>query len=371
MGRGTTRNLRTGFTTGACAAAAAASACRALLTGHWTDPVTIRLPKGQTPAFPLEIAESGPGWTRAAVRKDAGDDPDVTHNALIIAKVVPGAPGSGISFLAGPGVGTVTKPGLPLEVGEPAINPAPRRLIRETLAGITAELDRECDFDVEISVPGGEALALKTWNPRLGIEGGLSILGTTGIVKPYSCAAWIASIHLGVDVARANGFDHVVASTGSTSESAAQGLYGLPDGAMLDMGDFAGGLLKYVRRHPVSRITIAGGFAKLTKLAQGATDLHSSRSQVDFGALESLARNHCGTLGSDALECIRSANTAKQALDIAGPGLADAVADGAMATAERTLRSAPTQVEVMVFDRNGALVSRRSRVPFPPLSGRT
>ena len=370
MGRGTTRKLRTGFTTGACAAAAAASACRALLTGRWTDPVTIRLPNGQKPAFPLEVAESGPGWARAAVRKDAGDDPDVTHDALIIAKVSPGAPGTGIRFLAGSGVGTVTKPGLPLEVGEPAINPAPRRLIRESLASITAELDRACDFDVEVSVPGGEALALKTWNPRLGIEGGLSILGTTGIVKPYSCAAWIASIHLGVDVARANGFDHVVASTGSTSESAAQGLYGLPDGAMLDMGDFVGGLLKYVRRHPVPRITIAGGFGKLTKLAQGATDLHSSRSQVDFEALESLARDRCGSLGSDSLECIRSANTAKQALDIAGPGLADAVAEGAMATAERTLRSAPTHVEVMVFDRTGALVSRRSRVPFPPLSGR-
>lgn len=371
MGRGTTKKLRTGFTTGACATAAAASACRALLTGHWTDPVTIRLVKGQTPSFPLEFAETGPAWARAGVRKDAGDDPDVTHDAVIIAKVAPGAPGSGIRFLAGPGVGTVTKPGLPLEVGEPAINPAPRRMIREALAGIAAELDRACDFDVEISVPGGEALALKTWNPRLGIEGGLSILGTTGIVKPYSCAAWIASIHLGVDVARANGFDHVVGSTGSTSESAAQRLYRLPDGAMLDMGDFAGGLLKYVRRHPVPRLTIAGGFGKLTKLAQGATDLHSSRSQVDFEALESLARNRCAWLDPDALESIRSANTAKQALDIAGHCLADAVADGAMATAERTLGDAPTDVEVMVFDRNGALVSRRSRAPFPSIPGRT
>ena len=370
MGRGTTRKLRTGFTTGACATAAAASACRALLTGHWIDPITIRLTNGQTPSFPLEVAETGSGWARAAVRKDAGDDPDVTHKALVVAKVALGAAGSGVTFRAGPGVGTVTKPGLPLDVGEAAINPVPRRMISEALAEVAEELDQACDFDVEIAVPGGEELALKTWNPRLGIEGGLSILGTTGIVKPYSCAAWIASIHLGVDVARANGLGHVVASTGSTSEAAAKKIYRLPDSAMLDMGDFVGGLLKYVRRHPLPKITIAGGFGKLTKLAQGATDLHSSRSQVDFAGLESLAKGHCASVGSDALSCIGSANTAKQALEIAGPALADAIADLAMATAERTLRDAPTDVEVMVFDRNGMLVSRRSRVPFPPLHGK-
>ena len=144
------------------------------------------------------------------------------------------------------------------------------------------------DVDVEIAIPGGELLAEKTWNPRLGIVGGLSILGTTGIVHPFSCAAWIASIHRGVDVARAMGLQHVAGCTGSTSEDAVRAHYGLPLEAMLDMGDFAGGLLKYLREHPVPRVTIAGGFGKMMKLAQGALDLHSGRSQVDLDLLADL-----------------------------------------------------------------------------------
>ena len=368
MGRGTTKKLRTGFTTGACATAAAAAACRALLTGDWNEAVAIRLANGQEASFSLDTAESGEGWARAAIRKDAGDDPDVTHNALIVVTVSLASPGSGVTFRAGKGVGVVTKPGLPLEVGEPAINPVPRRMIGETLSEIAEESGRASDFVVEIAVPGGEELAGQTWNPRLGILGGLSILGTTGIVKPYSCSAWIASIHLGVDVARANGIGHVVGSTGSTSEAVAQHLYRLPDAAMLDMGDFVGGLLKYLRRHPVPKITIAGGFGKLTKLAQGATDLHSSRSQVDFDSLASLAGHRCASLGVDKISQIANANTAKQALDIAGPALAAAIAEQAIVTAEKVLRETPTDVEIMVIDRTGSLSARYSRVPFPPLA---
>ena len=145
------------------------------------------------------------------------------------------------------------------------------------------------DVLVTISIPDGAAIAEKTWNPRLGIIGGLSILGTTGIVHPFSCAAWIHSIHRGVDVARAAGLTHVAGSTGSTSEAAVQQLYSLPDIALIDMGDFAGGLLKYLRVHPIDKVTIAGGFAKITKLAQGAMDLHSARSQIDLSFLAKIA----------------------------------------------------------------------------------
>ena len=137
------------------------------------------------------------------------------------------------------------------------------------------------DVEITVEVPGGEELARHTWNPRLGILGGISILGTTGVVHPYSCSAWIASIHRGIDVCRANGVEHAAACTGSTSEAAVQRLYGLPDHALIDMGDFAGGTLKYLRRHPIARLTIAGGFGKLSKLAGGAMDLHSGRSEVD------------------------------------------------------------------------------------------
>ena len=150
-------------------------------------------------------------------------------------------------------------------------------------------------MSITISIPGGEALAHETWNPRLGIVGGLSILGTTGIVIPYSCAAWIHSIHRGVDVARAAGLDHIAASTGSTSEQAVQALYGLSETALIDMGDFVGGMLKYLRRHPVARVTLGGGFGKLSKLANGHTDLHSRRSRVDTAWLARQAR----ALGAD------------------------------------------------------------------------
>jgi len=348
--------------------AAAMAACNRLFGSPWPDPVGIWLPGGQDPCFRLEIRESGDGWARAAVRKDAGDDPDVTHKALIIATVSLASPGSGLTFLAGDGVGTVTRPGLPLPVGEPAINPAPRRMISEALSRIADIHRRHCDLSVEISVPGGRELASQTWNPRLGIQGGLSILGTTGIVKPYSCAAWIASVHMGVDVARANGLDHVVGSTGSVSEAAAQQLYRLPDHAMLDMGDFVGGLLKYLRRHPVPRLTIAGGFGKLSKLAQGASDLHSSRSQVDLAALARLA---AGTSrdGPGLARMITRANTARMALQLAGPELAAAVATRARKAAETMLRDAPIEVEIMIIDRDGSVIARHSRSPFPPLRG--
>src|SRR5690606_21900034 len=158
-------------------------------------------------------------------------------------------------------------------------------------------------------------LAERTWTPRLGILGGLSILGTTGIVVPYSCAAWIHSIHRGIDVARALGLTHVVGSTGDASEKAAMAQLDLPLEAYLDMGDFAGGLLKYLKSHPVERLTIAGGFAKLGKRAQGAMDLHSGRSSVDLGALADLLQAE--GLGEAEAALVRQANTASEALGIA------------------------------------------------------
>src|SRR5258707_4202786 len=281
--------LRRGWTTGACAAAAARAAFAALLTGRFPDPVTIRLPRGEAPSFPLALAELGEGVARAGIIKDAGDDPDVTQGALVIAEVAWAEPGSGISFRAGEGVGTVTRPGLPLAVGEPAINPAPRAMIRGALVHVAEANGAPLpDVTVTIAIPGGERLAERTMNGRLGIVGGLSVLGTTGIVVPYSCASWIHAIHRGIDVARAAGQAHIAAATGTTSERAVQLLYDLPEHALIDMGDFVGGTLKYLRRRPVARLTLAGGFAKLAKLAAGNLDLHSSRSRVDSAALARL-----------------------------------------------------------------------------------
>ena len=359
MARKPEGELRRGWTTGACATAATRAAYSALLTGDFPDPVSITLPKGEQPSFALAVEGKGEDWAMAGIVKDAGDDPDVTHEALVISTVRRAATGTGVVFRGGEGVGTVTKDGLPVAKGEPAINPVPRRMMGEQIAAIAPEHGDAGDVEIEISIPGGEELALKTWNPRLGIIGGLSVLGTTGVVHPFSCSAWIHSIHRGIDVARAEGLPHVAGATGSTSESAVQSLHGLPDIAMLDMGDFAGGLLKYLRTHPVSRLTIGGGFGKLTKLAQGHLDLHSGRSQVSFDWLADAIAD----LGGDEPLCakVRSANTAMEVLALAtdaGLPVAQHVADQARHTAVNTLRGADVAVDVVVIDRAGTIVAR-------------
>lgn len=358
-GRKPEGELRRGWTTGACATAATRAALTALITGEFPDPVTIRLPRGEEPAFALAFESLGDGYATAGIVKDAGDDPDVTHGATILASVRPLPPGGGIRFVAGEGVGTVTKPGLPVSVGEPAINPAPRAMMTAEIEALCGEYGLPADVEVTVSVPGGEEIAAQTWNPRLGIVGGLSILGTTGVVNPFSCSAWIHSIHSGIDVARAEGLTHVLGATGSTSERAAQELYGLPEGALLDMGDFAGGLLKYLRAHPIPRLTIAGGFAKMAKLAQGALDLHSSRSQVDMAFLESLIAQD--ELTQSLKDRIQSANTALEVLEITntlGIDIATPVAVKARETALAALRGAPVAVDVIVTDRKGKIIAR-------------
>src|SRR5215468_6690492 len=289
------RALRRGWTTGTCAAAAAKAAFAALVTGDFPDPVAVTLPRGDRPSFALAMTRMAGNAATAGIIKDAGDDPDVTHGALICATVRLSAAGSGVIFRAGEGVGTVTRAGLPIAPGEPAINPVPRRMIADAIAEIAAANGRAADAEVEISIPGGEALAAKTLNARLGIVGGLSILGTTGIVVPYSCSAWIASIHSGIDVARAAGFAHIAGSTGASSEAAVQKLHRLPETALIEMGDFVGGMLKYLRRNPIARVTIAGGVAKMTKLGQGMLDLHSQRGTLDLAALAGLAEAAGGT----------------------------------------------------------------------------
>jgi len=351
------RPLRRGWTTGACATAATKSALSALLGGGFEDPVTITLPGGQQPAFALAHEARGENFAEAGIIKDAGDDPDVTHGALVIARVAPCASGSGITFHAGDGVGMVTKPGLPLAVGEPAINPVPRKMMREAIETLCAAHGVATDFSVTIGVRDGARLAEKTWNPRLGIIGGLSILGTTGIVVPYSCSAWISSIQRGIDVARAMGLTHVVGSTGDASEKAAMARLGLPIEAYLDMGDFVGGMLKYLKAHPVQRVTITGGFAKIAKLAQGALDLHSARGTVDLVMLANLLSE----LGADAalVERAQAANTANEVLELslaAGLPLADAVARAARDRAQAVLGPSPMRADVLIVDRAGRIV---------------
>ena len=346
--------LRSGWTTGACATAAVKAAAMALTGQGMPACVTIALPRGEQVEFAITASAQGPDWASASVIKDAGDDPDVTHGATITATLRRLPVGQWVRFKAGPGVGTITKPGLLLPPGEPAINPVPRQMMIEQV--MDAGLD---DIEVEISVPHGEDIALKTWNPRLGIVGGISILGTTGIVVPYSCSAWIQSIHSGIDVARALGITHEAGCVGNTSEIAAKAIYGLDDQAIIDMGDFVGGMLKYLRTRPVPRVTIAGGFAKLSKMATGAMDLHSKRSQVDKTWLAEQLRQ----LGAapDVITQAQNANTGLEILELANTHhlpIGQKVAEACQIQARQVLGDIPIVMDILVFDRQGSLVGR-------------
>ena len=349
-----TTKLRFGWTTGTCATAAVNAAYTAMVTGAFPERVSVITPGGKEADLEVAFIDQGQDWAQAGIIKDAGDDPDVTHGAMIIACLRQGLPQSGVTFTRGDGIGLITKPGLPIAVGEPAINPVPRQMMAEAIDQLATALDGPRDIIIEISVPDGAKIALKTWNPRLGIEGGLSILGTTGVVRPFSCSAWIASIHRGIDVARANGLIHVSGSTGSTSEKAVIARYNLPEIALMDMGDFVGGMLKYMRRNPVANLTIAGGFAKMAKLGQGAIDLHSARSQVDFTALADLA----AACGYDR-DMVTNANSV---LDVVQQGtlemrveLANAIAAAAQKTALGVVAGAAVNIEILVVARDGQI----------------
>lgn len=350
--------LRRGWTTGACATGAARAAFIALHTGIFPEPIDVILPLNRHVSFPLQEKIFGHDFVRVGIIKDAGDDPDVTHGALVCATVRQGVLGSGIRFLAGEGVGMVTKPGLPLAVGEPAINPGPRAMLTQELQRAGDVLGKPVDVSVEISIPGGVEMAKHTMNSRLGILGGLSVLGTTGVVIPYSCAAWIATIYEGIDIARATQLPHVIGSTGSTSEATAMALFGVTESALIDMGDFVGGMLKYLRRKPIERVTIAGGFAKLAKLAQGHLDVHSQRSSLDIRALAQLAKT-CGASAA-VVAAMEQANTGLEVVTLAllhGVPLAEAVARTARNVGLATLDGAPIMLDVLVVDRQGAVLA--------------
>lgn len=349
--------LRSGLTTGSCATATSLAAARLLLTGQRHDAVAITLPKGKEVQMRLEFCRRNGECAEAGILKDAGDDPDVTHGALLYSQVrLLDAPG--IRFVAGIGVGTVTRPGLVLAVGEPAINPVPRRMITEHLQQLASDCAYSGGFEVTVNVRDGDQLALKTMNPRLGILGGLSILGTSGIVRPFSCSAYIASIHQGIDVAHTNGYTHIAACTGNASEDTMRRVYNLPEIALIEMGDFVGAVLKHLRKVPVARLSLCGGFGKISKLAAGHMDLHSRHSSIDLPQLAGWARE----IGADQplQEAIIAANTSQQALALAhaaGIKLGDAVCTHAQAFA-RSVVPAQVHVEVFAIDRQGGIVGQ-------------
>jgi cobalt-precorrin-5B (C1)-methyltransferase len=315
MARAKDEKLRSGWTTGTCAAAAAKAAATALITGETQGRVEVRLPgKGdrRRVSFEVERCEVGEGWAEAVVVKDAGDDPDVTHGARLTVRVS-WKEGPGISLDRGEGVGVVTKPGLGLPVGGPAINDVPRRMISYSLDEVLHAGER--GVRVVVGVPGGEKMAEKTTNARLGIVGGISILGTTGIVRPFSTAAWAASVVQAVDVMGAQGLDTFVLSTGGLTERAAMRL--LPDleeVCFIEVGDFTGQAIKGAVKNGLGRGFFVGMAGKLTKLAAGVMMTHWTRSKVDNELLAEITEE----AGGDAqlVEEVKGANTARHAYEL-------------------------------------------------------
>jgi cobalt-precorrin-5B (C1)-methyltransferase len=317
---GKKRELRSGYTTGACAAAAAKAAVLCLLGRDNPGSVEIPFPDGSRHSFALCRFGNEGGRCTATVVKDAGDDPDVTNGAEIGAVVrwLENAGEERIVLTNGPGVGLVTKPGLPVAVGEPAINPVPRRMIRaaatEALTESQGETNSKDDaLEVQIFVRDGELLAEKTLNRRLGVIGGLSILGTTGIVRPVSAKAWTDTIEASMQVARAAGLTEVILATGRTSEAAVQELLHLPEEAQVMMGDYLLYALEAAKRQGFDRIHLAGMWAKLVKAALAVPQTH-----VRNGALETRqAADLLTELGLEQQTAneLGTANTAREIYD--------------------------------------------------------
>ncbi len=351
------RPLKTGLTTGCCATACCVAAAYHLLAKKVMMQVSVTLPRGQEVQLTLtDNKQVSSQQVIAGVMKDAGDDPDVTHGARVFVKLTL-SEFPEITFQAAQGVGTVTRTGLALSIGEPAINPVPRKMMTEHLQQIAQAYDYKGGFIVAVGVEGGEQLALKTMNGRLGIVGGLSILGVSGIVRPFSCSAYIASIFQGIDVATANGYQHIAASTGNRSEAAIKAFYQLPDIALIEMGDFVGAVIKHIKKVPVARLTLCGGLGKMSKLAQGQWNLHSQVASIDFDFIAQLAKTQGAS--SDLVEKILQANTSIEALAHCYQekiDLATVICQQAIIHVRAKIPRT-TQLDIWVIDRQGALIA--------------
>ena len=310
-----TEGLKTGFSTGACSAAAARAAMLGLVEGVIPEVIECQIPNGTMVKFVVAESSLNEGMACAVVVKDAGDDPDVTDKARLIVTLrpMPLQPGE-VNFIAGPGVGHVTLSGLGLEVGGPAINPVPRKNIIENLHQVGADYLKSQGIEVTIAVPGGEKMARRTLNERLGILGGISILGTSGLVKPYSTAAFKACVVQGVEVAASQGLQLVVVTTGGRTEKFTQNeMPDLPQAAFVQMGDFLGTALETAQAQGIPNVVIGAMVGKLSKIAQGESNTHARKSKVNMRLLALIAQE----VGADEGICeeIRNAQTARFAAE--------------------------------------------------------
>lgn len=364
------KRLRSGFTTGSCAAAAAKAAAFAVVNGSCPDDIEVPFPDGSRKSFTVyycKITESSTGnnlSATASIIKDAGDDPDVTNRAEIMATVSPGhttiiqqtaghcIPLDCILLCRGEGIGMVTKPGLAIQVGEPAINPVPRQMIVDAVREITVDQK----FTVTISIPNGEELAQKTLNKRLGILGGLSILGTTGIVRPISADAWTATIKASLDVAKEAGLEDIVLSTGRTSEKGAQQLLDLPEEAYAMMGDYLEFSLKEAAIRNFKTIHLSGMWAKIMKAALRIPQTHVRNGALEVADGAKLLAN-LGAKGK-LLQMIEKSNTAREMLShIEAAGKRELIEAVCLKAREYCRETTGTEVKVYLVNHKAEIIT--------------
>jgi len=353
--------LRTGFTTGTCATASAKAAILSIINQKKIDNVPVVLPNGNSLNIKLETCEFDVTKAKCSVIKDGGDDPDVTHGAEIIVNLSLTDSVNQIEIEGGEGIGIVTKPGLGLEIDKPAINPVPKKMIKENLIQVAEDVLSKNGIKVVISVPKGKELAVKTDNPRLGIVGGISILGTSGIVFPYSTASYAASIRQNIDVAIAMGDNVLVLTTGGRSEDFAKKIVELPEHCFVKMGDFSGYTIQQCVKKEINKAYIVGFIGKLAKMAAGVKQTHVKGSKVDMNFLSKLTERVCSE--KKIIDQIKNANTARHVLEIIKENQLDGFFDEICLEVYKNMRKDSQDklsLEVILFDFDGSILRRYS-----------
>ena len=355
----TKTKLRTGFTTGSCATASSKACVLSIINQKKIEQTDIILPKRSKLDIQINSCEFTENSATCSVIKDGGDDPDVTHGAEIFVYVELTNNIGKIEIDGGEGVGRVTKPGLGLEIGSAAINPTPKKMILENVTEISKEILEKNGIMIKVSVPNGKELGPKTDNPRIGIMGGISILGTSGIVIPYSTASFAAAIRQQIAVVSSMNDDNVVLTTGGRSEDFARAIIELPDHSFIQMGDFSGYTIKQCAKQGLKKAYVAGFIGKLVKMAAGVKQTHVKGGKVDMKFLSELAKR-CDAK-SDTISKILGANTARNVQEIIIEDKVDGFFDEVTKEACNQMRQHSEEkipVEVILFDFDGKVLSR-------------
>ncbi|MCE2506886.1 MAG: cobalt-precorrin-5B (C(1))-methyltransferase [Nitrosopumilaceae archaeon] len=353
------KKLRTGYTTGSSATAASKAALLSIIKQQQIEEIEIILPKKSTIMIPVNSCKFEKNKAKCSVIKDGGDDPDVTHGAEIIVELTFNDNKNQIEIDGGEGIGIVTKPGLGLEINKPAINPVPKKMIIENLKEIGEDILKEKGIRVVISVPKGKELGPKTDNPRIGIKGGISILGTSGIVIPFSTASYAASIRQNLDVSIAMGNDTVVLTTGGRSEDFAKKIVDLPEHCFVQMGDFSGYTIQQCGRKNIKKAYVVGFIGKLAKMAAGVKQTHVKGSKVDMNFLAELARKVGAN--EEIIESVKKANTARHVSEIIQENNVDGFFELICSEVYKHMRKHSEEkvpIDVILFDFEGNILAR-------------